>query len=180
MAVAKESTFGQMIRERRLQLGLTQQKVASKIGASTPYVGHLESGKRHPSDKIVARLANTLGFDGRALYFLAHPGARVLLDERKRPRATSSWEAFCQDTRLRRLHNVTPKEMEMLSRVALLGDVRSSRSFIYILNTIRLTKRSEDALALVVDALPSESPRKVVRCDQCGGRLNRHGKAARN
>ena len=27
--------------------------------------------------------------------------------------------------------------MEMLSRVALLGDVRSARDFIYILNTVR-------------------------------------------
>jgi transcriptional regulator with XRE-family HTH domain len=168
MAIAKERSFGQVIRERRRQLGLTQNTVARRIGASTPYVGHLESGKRHPSEKIVSRIASVLGFDARALYFLANPGARELLDQRSKPGAASSWEAFCKDARLRRIHNVTPKEMEMLSRVALLGDVRSSRSFIYILNTIRLTERS-------VDSLPQEPRRPTVVCQRCGRSLtNRH------
>ena len=137
MAKPKGRTFGQVIRERRRQLSLTQQKVARGINASTPYVGHLESGKRHPSDEIVARIANVLGLDGRELYFLANPGARELLDQRSQPSAASSWECFRKDEPLRRAHNVTPEEMETLSQVALLGDVRSPRSFIYILNTIR-------------------------------------------
>ena len=62
-----EHTFGQVIRERRRQLDLTQQEVARRINASTSYVGHLESGKRHPSDKIVTRLAGVLGLDGGEL-----------------------------------------------------------------------------------------------------------------
>jgi transcriptional regulator with XRE-family HTH domain len=126
-----------VIRERRRQLGLTQQKVAHRINASTAYVGHLESGNRHPSDNTVARIANVLGLDGRELYFLANPGAREVLD-RAQPNAASSWESFRKDTQLRGLHNITPEEMELLSRVALLGDVQSLHSFIYILKTIRL------------------------------------------
>jgi len=89
MAKVKGS-FGQLIRERRRQLGLTQQKVACRINVSTAYVGHLESGKRHPSDKLVLRIANVLGFDGRALYFLVNPGARKLLDERAQPSISSN------------------------------------------------------------------------------------------
>jgi len=131
-------TFGQVIRERRRQLGLSQQKVAREINGSIPYVGLLESGKRHPSDKMVARIANALGLDGRELYFLVKPEARELLDQRAQPSVASSWESFRKDAQLRRVHNVTPEEMEVLSRVALLCDVQSSRSFIYILNTIRL------------------------------------------
>ncbi|MGH7986111.1 MAG: helix-turn-helix domain-containing protein, partial [Candidatus Binataceae bacterium] len=61
MARRKERTFGQVIRERRRQLDLTQQEVARQIKTSTPYVGHLESGKRHPSDKVLSRLAEVLG-----------------------------------------------------------------------------------------------------------------------
>jgi DNA-binding XRE family transcriptional regulator len=56
-------TFGQVIRERRILLALIQQEVASRIGTSTVYVGHLESGKRHPSDKILIRLSEVLGLD---------------------------------------------------------------------------------------------------------------------
>jgi transcriptional regulator with XRE-family HTH domain len=166
MAKVKGGSFGQLIRERRRQLGLTQQKVARRVGASTPYVGHLESGKRHPSDKFVLRIATVLGFDGRELYFLVNPGARELLDERAQPSTSSSWESFRNDARLRRLHRITPKEVEMLSQVALLGNVHSARSFIYILNTIRLTKSA-------ADSLPQERRLQVVRCHRCEVNLDR-------
>jgi transcriptional regulator with XRE-family HTH domain len=129
--------FGQVIRDRRRQSELTQQQVAKRVGTSTPYVGHLEGGKRHPSDEIVTRLADALGFDRRELYFLANPRARELLHPADPGKASSAWEEFRHDEKLRRIHNINAKEMNMLSQVALMGQVRSSRDFIYILNTVR-------------------------------------------
>jgi len=129
--------FGQVIRDRRRQSELTQAEVASRVGTSTPYVGHLESGKRHPSDEIVTRLADALGFDRRELYFLANPKARELLHPQEPVKASSAWDEFRRDEKMRRILNITPKEMNMLSQVALMGQVRSSRDFIYILNTVR-------------------------------------------
>ena len=84
MARTKERSFGQVLRDRRRQLDLTQEEVARRIKTSTPYIGHLESAKRHPSDKIVTRLAEVLGLDRRELFFLGEsaragtpqPGAR--------------------------------------------------------------------------------------------------------
>ncbi len=137
MAKGKSRTFGRVIRERRRQLDLTQEEVAHRIGTSTPYIGHLESGKRHPSDRVVTRLADVLGLERRDLFFLANPGARALIHPQPEPEESSAWEEFRKDDRSRRIHNITPEEMEMLSRVALMGEVRSSRDFIYILNTIR-------------------------------------------
>lgn len=137
MPKAKERTFGQVIRDRRRQLDLTQEEVARRIKTSTPYVGHLESGKRHPSDKIVSRLAEVLGLDRRELFFLANPRAQALLTPREETTANSAWEDFRHNDQLRRIHNVTNEEMEALSRVALMGEVRSQRDFIYILTTIR-------------------------------------------
>jgi transcriptional regulator with XRE-family HTH domain len=137
MAKTKERTFGQVIRDRRRQLDLTQEEVARRIKTSTPYVGHLESGKRHPSDKIVSRLAEVLGLDRRELFFLANPRAQALLTSREEAPANSAWEDFRRNEQIRRLHNITNEEMEALSRVALMGEVRSQRDFIYILNTIR-------------------------------------------
>ncbi|MGO9800406.1 MAG: hypothetical protein ACLPQ0_13180, partial [Candidatus Binatus sp.] len=95
------------------------------------------SGKRHPSDKIVSRLAEVLGLDRREVFFLANPRAQALLTPAPDVDAKSAWEDFRKDDQLRRIHNITGDEMEMLSRVALLGDVRSPRDFIYILNTVR-------------------------------------------
>jgi transcriptional regulator with XRE-family HTH domain len=137
MARPKERTFGQVIRERRRQLDLTQEEVARRIKTSTPYVGHLESGKRHPSDKIVTRLAEVLGLDRREVFFLANPRAQALLTPEPDTALRSAWEDFRRNDQLRRLHHITEEEMEMLGRVALLGEVRSPRDFIYILNTVR-------------------------------------------
>ena len=129
--------FGQLIRERRRQSDLTQEQVARQVGTSTPYVGHLEAGKRHPSDEVVARLADALGLDRRELFLLANPHAKALFNPPDSEQANSAWDVFRTDENLLRLHKVTDKEMNMLSQVALLGDVRSSRDFIYILNTVR-------------------------------------------
>lgn len=137
MPRSKERNFGQVIRERRRQLDLTQEEVARRIKTSTPYVGHLESGKRHPSDKIVTRLAEVLGLDRRELFFLANPRAQALLNPEGAAEGDSVWEEFRKSDQMRRVHNISNDEMEMLSRVALLGDVRSPRDFIYILNTVR-------------------------------------------
>ncbi len=137
MPRSKERNFGQVIRERRRQLDLTQEEVAHRIKTSTPYVGHLESGKRHPSDKILTRLAEVLGLDRRELFFLANPRAQALLSPETESSTIPAWEDFRKNEQLRRVHSISNEEMEMLSRVALLGEVRSARDFIYILNTVR-------------------------------------------
>ncbi len=138
-ARVKEPSFGDVIRRRRRELDLTQEEVAARVKTSTPYVGHLEAGKRHPSDKIVTRLAEVLGLDRREMFFLANPHTEALLaDEPDTAEApVSAWEQFRKNDQLRRLHNISSNEMEMLSRVALLGDVQSPRELIYILNTVR-------------------------------------------
>jgi transcriptional regulator with XRE-family HTH domain len=135
----KEPSFGDVLRRRRRDLDLTQEEVAARVKTSTPYVGHLESGKRHPSDKIVTRLAEALGLDRRELFFLANPHTEALISTPQETdvASVSAWEQFRRNEQLRRINNVTSGEMEMLSRVALLGDVQSPRDLIYILNTVR-------------------------------------------
>lgn len=137
MTTDEGANFGRLIRDRRRQLNLTQEEVARRIRSSTPYVGHLESGKRHPSNKIIPRLADALGFDQRELFLLANPNARAMFDAVRGPENDSAWEEFRSDEQLHRLHSISGREMQMLSQVALMGQVRSSRDFIYILNTIR-------------------------------------------
>lgn len=137
MARNKAHSFGHVIRDRRRQLDLTQEETARRIKTSTPYVGHLESGKRHPSDKILTRLAEVLGLDRRELFFLANPHALALLSPETKSTTDSAWDEFRKNERLRRVHNIDTDEMKMLSQVALLGGVPSARDFIYILNTVR-------------------------------------------
>ena len=134
-ARAKIHAFAEAIRTKRRELNLTQDELAGRIGISTPYIGHLESGKRHPSDEIVAKMAAALDLGNRELFFLANPHAQALISE---PAAKgSTWEQFRKDEKLRRLHNVLKDEMVVLSQVAMMGEIQSPRDLIYILTTIR-------------------------------------------
>jgi transcriptional regulator with XRE-family HTH domain len=137
MASKKQRTFGQVIHERRRRLDLTQQEVARRIKTSTPYIGHLEAGLRHPSDKVLSRLAEVLGLDQRDLFFLANPGAVGLLKSKETPSRRSAWDEFRKDDRLRPVHNVSQEEMNVLAKIASLGEVGTPRDFIYILITAR-------------------------------------------
>jgi len=78
-----------------------------------------------------------LGLDRRELFFLANPRAQALLSPETASTTIPAWEDFRKNEQLRRVHSISHEEMEMLSRVALLGEVRSARDFIYILNTVR-------------------------------------------
>ncbi|HEV3113697.1 MAG TPA: helix-turn-helix transcriptional regulator [Candidatus Binataceae bacterium] len=129
--------FATLIRNRRRQLDLTQEEVAQRIGTSIPYVGHLEANRRHPSEKIVIKLAKVLGLDPRELFFLANPETKVLVSQKPGSSEASAWDAFSRNPKLRKIHGITDQEMDTLSQVALMGEVRSSGDFIFILNTIR-------------------------------------------
>ena len=137
MTGAKTESFGRVTRERRRQLDLTQEEVAQRIQTSVPYIGHLEAGKRHPSRQVVVKLADALGLDVRDLFLLANPKVGSLISEQQDSGGTSAWNAFVKDRKLRKIHNITNQEMETLSQVAKMGEVRAPRDFIFILNTIR-------------------------------------------
>lgn len=132
----RNRSFGEVIRERRRQLDLTQEEVARRVKTSIPFIGHLEANKRRPSDATVTKLADALSLDRSKLFFLANPAAKALLQQRK-AQSGSTWEDFRRDQRLHAAHGVTEEEMDMLCRIALMGEVRSVRDFIYVLNTVR-------------------------------------------
>src|SRR5271163_756398 len=109
--------FGQVIRERRRTLDLTQQDLARRINTSMPYIGHLETRKRHPSEKLVVKLAAVLGLDPRELFFLANPGTKALISREQETNEASAWDGFVNDESLRKLHDITDQEMQTLSQI---------------------------------------------------------------
>ena len=55
------SLLGKRIREERLRLGMTQEKLAEEVNISTAYLGQIERGERSVTlDKLIP-LANRLG-----------------------------------------------------------------------------------------------------------------------
>ncbi|AQT70273.1 LexA repressor [Anaerohalosphaera lusitana] len=66
--------LGQIIRRRRIELNLTLDEVAAKIGFSKPYVSTVETGKvkNPPSDNFLKRLEEVLQFEKGLLQHIAH------------------------------------------------------------------------------------------------------------
>jgi transcriptional regulator with XRE-family HTH domain len=132
-----DSNFGQAIRDRKRQLGLTQTEVAKRIGGTSSHIGSLENGKRYPSLEVLTKLARALGFDVVDLLHLANPQREALLAPETTRAPDSVWKQFRSDESLIRIHKITNAEMEMLSYVALLGEFRSPRDIIHVLNVVR-------------------------------------------
>ncbi len=61
-----------------------------------------------------------------------------LLARIPRPRSRRElWEQFCEDAAFLRRHRVNAEELQVLRSVALLGEVRSRRDFLFVLGRIR-------------------------------------------
>ena len=107
----RANQFGKLIRERRRLLNLTQEKLARRIRVSMPFVGHLETGHRRPSEKTIAKLAKVLGLDQRELFLLANPGTRDFLSSVPQDSTGSAWDQFKRNQQLHRAHKISLAEM---------------------------------------------------------------------
>jgi DNA-binding XRE family transcriptional regulator len=63
----RQRAFGDRVRARRDELGLTQEALAHRAGLNRTYVATLESGERNPSLDTIVRVANGLGIDPGSL-----------------------------------------------------------------------------------------------------------------
>lgn len=56
-----EKIFGQVVREVRTEVGISQEELADRAQLHRTYVSLLERGKRNPSLNVVQALATALG-----------------------------------------------------------------------------------------------------------------------
>jgi transcriptional regulator with XRE-family HTH domain len=132
--------LGERVRSRREGLGLTQRSLAEKLGVEASHVAFIETGRRKPSLRLVARLADTLGLDRQTLLILAHPEAKELIadaNREKEQKGSPSWRRFIENHELLARYNVTDRELRALENLSLLGTVRSAKEFLAILTLIR-------------------------------------------
>ena len=129
--------LGEFLKARRTALGLTQRSLAQKLSVEASHVAFIESGRRKPSLKLVARIAETLGLDPQELLVLAHPEARVLLSPKPRTTQAPSWQRFIQNSALLARYHVTKGELQALEHLSLLGTAISAKEFLAILTLIR-------------------------------------------
>jgi transcriptional regulator with XRE-family HTH domain len=139
----KVNQLGQIVKDRRESLRLTQRSLAQQLGVESSHVAFIESGRRRPSLKLVARLADILDIDRQKLLILAHPEAEELIAEalpeerHQRQQASPSWRRFIENQELLARYNVTDREIRALESLSLLGTVDSAKEFLAILTLIR-------------------------------------------
>ncbi len=73
MGIVKKTTkqdyrLGRKLQKLRREKGLTQEKLAEKVGVSTTWIGYLETGYRRPNLKLVYKIARTLGVNVKDLF----------------------------------------------------------------------------------------------------------------
>lgn len=70
--MAKHPTFGQVIRKRREEMGLSLQNVADEAGITKAHLWDLEKDRQqNPTVKTVLHLAYSLAFEPSALALVA-------------------------------------------------------------------------------------------------------------
>ena len=112
-----DKSFGRIIEERRHTLGLTQEMVAKKVNVKANYIGYLERGMRHPSQKVVEKLSGALKLDSQELYLLANPKVRTLLGKPKTSAGPSALQQLLRDSAQLRQQGISGAERDALAQL---------------------------------------------------------------
>jgi transcriptional regulator with XRE-family HTH domain len=112
-----DKSFGRIIEERRHSLGLTQEMVAKKVNVKANYIGYLERGMRHPSQKVVEKLSGALKLDSQELYLLANPKVRTLLGKPKAAAGASGLQQLLRDASQIRQLSMSAAERDALAQL---------------------------------------------------------------
>ena len=112
-----DKSFGRVIEERRHALGLTQEMVAKKVNVKANYIGYLERGMRHPSQKVVEKLSGALKLDSQELYLLANPKVRTLLGKPKASAGPSALQQLLRDPGQLRQQGISSAERDALAQL---------------------------------------------------------------
>ena len=139
----RSTTLGMVLRRRRRQLELTQHQVARRVNVRANYVGYLERDMRRPSTAVLVKLARVLDLDREELFFLAHPHVRDFIHADTPDPQRSAWDQFRANKRLHTRHGITAAELKVLQQVSGLGEVRTSRDYLFLLQVIRQALQEE-------------------------------------
>jgi transcriptional regulator with XRE-family HTH domain len=130
-----------MLKHRRQTLDLTQRQLAERLGVKGSHVAYLENGRRKPSLALLKRLADVLELNRSQLFLLAHPEAKSLLSSSAasaRPEdPAKAWQRFVRDRTLRARYHITPREIQALKHLSLLGFVLTELEFLAVVTLIR-------------------------------------------
>jgi transcriptional regulator with XRE-family HTH domain len=136
--MSRRNALGQLIKQKRKELALTQRELAKKLGVEASHVAYLEGGKRNPSLTLMGRLEEALGISRQQIFLLTHPEAASVVNAsaQREPRA-DDWRKFVTDRAFVKRHRITPRELRAFKELSLLGYILSRHQLLAILTMIR-------------------------------------------
>ena len=94
-AVAKRSAVGIRLRAARLEAGLTQDQLASRVGRKKNWLSDIERGRRGIDVQTLQRIAD---ITGHSIEFFSNPGFnQKRREEMLRPVTRQDWELIYAD-----------------------------------------------------------------------------------
>ena len=64
-----EDTLGIIVHSKRVDMGLSQDILAERIGLSKRYIASIENEKKKPSFKALYKIVRTLGVDANKIFY---------------------------------------------------------------------------------------------------------------
>lgn len=134
--------FSAIIHDRRRELGLTQEEVASRVGVHANYIGYLERGLRRPGDKTLVALCEALDLDRARLFATLNPIFRDVVrcpedvpeeDEGINP----ALKALLDDKQLLKEIGMSTEEARRLRFLSVFGDVERKEDYVRIAKTLQ-------------------------------------------
>lgn len=111
------TALGNFVRDRRIELGLTQATLATRMGVDDTYISAVETGRRTPdSSPFLEILGRALELDSdrvRQLFNVARRSQRFFrLPEELSPRKHAVFMAIAED-----LPQLSPEDVEVIASV---------------------------------------------------------------
>src|SRR5260370_22941112 len=85
-----KKTLGNVVKQARDEVGLTQRELAAQLGVKASHVAYIANNHRNPSLGLLRRLSTELGLNDQALCFLSHPYPQYLTDTSRQSPAVSN------------------------------------------------------------------------------------------
>lgn len=137
-----QSTFGQYIKSRRLEMKLTQSEVAKKLNVAQNFITYLEKNRRKPTNSMIKKIADILSLPVDQLYFSAHPEINEMVNLNQKTPVSSqqiplSLLELKEDKELRQKHRITDLEIDELASMRLRSLIKSKEDYVFLLMSIR-------------------------------------------
>ncbi len=135
----RNDKLGHLVKHHREALGLTRHSLAHRLGVEASHITFIENGRRKPSLKLVAGIADMLGLDRQEVLILAHPEVKALLTRVnvEPPKDTPSWRSSVKDRRLLARYHVTTHELQVLEHFSLSHSTLPAKHLLAILTLFR-------------------------------------------